>query len=236
MPYHEGHVKFSAGTIKRGKISAPIQLISTTNMLAFDAPELRSATSSSSASSMRFRDDSDMSESALSAASPITSSGSSSREGSPVDAKSMPIPLPKRSYTLADPIKPSTTRVHDHTPSIPKRALSHTKRSHQELSRQRSMKAMTPPPLNTISDSPSMRSVQGISGSEPHPFGRELEQVREIAEEFGGGHLLDEEEVIFQLKGLHRFSAQEYLAEIEDLYNSMLDDDYAGPIPVAAWV
>lgn len=81
-----------------------------------------------------------------------------------------------------------------------------------------------------------MRSVQGISGSEPHPFGRELEQVREIAEEFGGGHLLDEEEVIFQLKGLHRFSAQEYLAEIEDLYNSMLDDDYAGPIPVAAWV
>ena len=272
MPYHEGQIKFSAGTIKRGKISAPVQLISTTNMLALEAPELHgssdlhqaiamretsSSTSStsltSSSSSTKLRDDSDMSESVPSLVSPITTPGASSREESPVEPTPLQGYLPKRPKTpVSSTESPAATSPRtppppgDDTPSVPKRALSHTKRSHQQVSRQRSLKAVSPPAPLSTSDSPSKQSDwlteavtaadAAAAAADPHPFGKELEKVREIAEEFGGGYLLDEEGQDLQRKGFRRFSVDEYLAEIEDLYSKMFDDDYAGPIPVTSWL
>jgi hypothetical protein len=52
-----------------------------------------------------------------------------------------------------------------------------------------------------------------------HPFGNELAQVNEVAEEFGGATaLLDEEEQEMRMKGLMKFSAEDYVTEILGLW------------------
>lgn len=70
---------------------------------------------------------------------------------------------------------------------------------------------------------------------EPHPFSKELEQVNEVVEEFGGTRVLDEEELILRDKGLRKFTVDEYLVEIEDFYGSVFDDR-RGPIASGTWL
>jgi hypothetical protein len=61
--------------------------------------------------------------------------------------------------------------------------------------------------------------------SSPHPFGKELAQVNEVAEEFGAtARLLDEEEQEILSKGLHKFGVEDYLDEIAGLYGGIFDD------------
>ena len=51
-----------------------------------------------------------------------------------------------------------------------------------------------------------------------HPFGKELAQVDEVAEEFGGvTSSIDEEEEYLSSKGLYKFSAEDYMNDIEGL-------------------
>jgi len=58
-----------------------------------------------------------------------------------------------------------------------------------------------------------------------HPFGKELAQVNEIAEEFGAtSRLLDEEEQEIMSKGLYKFGVEEYLDEIAELYGGIFED------------
>jgi hypothetical protein len=55
----------------------------------------------------------------------------------------------------------------------------------------------------------------GAAVDPDHPFGKELAQVNEVAEEFGGASaLLDEEEQEMQVKGLMKFDADDYVNEI----------------------
>ncbi|KAG2412025.1 hypothetical protein HFD88_009581 [Aspergillus terreus] len=232
MPYREGQVKYSAGTISRGKISGPVELLSTTNMLAYNAPDLHSATSSSSSSSLQSPDDSERSFAQHSFGSPLTTP-----EESPVEPNPLSAYFPKRSATVTShPRSSASTASSTDAPLIPKRALSHTKRSHQELARQRSISRMSPP-LNSMRSSPSMRPPPAdISKPEPHPFSKELEQVNEVVEEFGGGNrVLDEEEQILYRKGLCKFTADDYLVELEDLYGSIFDDRL-GSIGAGTWL
>ncbi|RAH82537.1 hypothetical protein BO86DRAFT_70442 [Aspergillus japonicus CBS 114.51] len=233
MPYREGHSKFSAGTINRGKISAPVELLSTTNMLAYNAPDLHSA-SSSSTSSIQWPDDSDVSFTQRSFGSPSTTPGES-----PVDADPAPLPtyFPKRSATVSSHTTPrssTSTASSAEAPLVPKRALSHTKRSHQELARKRSVSRLSPPPLNSTRSTSAARQGSEAYHMEPHPFSKELEQVNEVVEEFGGTRVLDEEELILRDKGLRKFTVDEYLVEIEDLYGSVFDD-WLGPIASGTW-
>ncbi|PKX89722.1 uncharacterized protein P174DRAFT_378352 [Aspergillus novofumigatus IBT 16806] len=233
MPYREGQVKFTAGTIKRGKISGPVELISTTNMLAYNAPDLHSAVSSSSSSSLQSPDDSELSFSQRSFGSPVTTP-----DDSPVEPNSLSSYFPKRSATVTSHPRSSTsTTSSTDAPLVPKRALSHTKRSHQELARQRSLSRLSPPPLNSMRSSPSIRTTQDFFKPEPHPFGKELEQVNEVAEEFNSGatRVLDEEEMILLNKGLRKFTANDYLVEIEELYGSIFDD-HLGPVATGSWL
>lgn len=227
MPYREGQTKFSSGTIKRGKISGPVQLLSTTNMLVYNAPDLPSAASSSSASSLRSRDDSLSLQPSV--ASPITSPD----ESSPVESSEQNPFFPKRSATVSSPPRSSASSPTADAPQIPKRALSHTKRSHQDLARQRSLKRTSPPQLHTARSSPAIKATQDVE-LEPHPFGRELAQVTEAVEEFGGIYDFAEEEMMLQQKGLRKFAAVDYVLDIEALHASIFDDQ-PGPIPVA-WV
>lgn len=101
------------------------------------------------------------------------------------------------------------------------------------MARQRSVKRASPPSLQTVRSNPAM-NTQDFVKPEPHPFGKELAQVNEVVEEFGGLPLLEEEEMILSQKGLKKFSVDEYIIEIEDLYGSIFDD-YLGPVG-AGWV
>ena len=59
--------------------------------------------------------------------------------------------------------------------------------------------------------------------------------MNEVVEEFGGARVLDEEELVLQNKGLMKFTVDEYLVEIEDLYGSIFDDRM-GPIASGQWL
>lgn len=71
---------------------------------------------------------------------------------------------------------------------------------------------------------------------ETHPFGKELEQLNEVAEEFGGvvrDAQYDADVAIIQEKGLGIFCAADYLSEIQPLFSNA----YASPIsPSLAWI
>lgn len=237
MSHHEGQIKFSSGTIKRGKISAPIELLSTTNMLAYNAPDIGSttgSTTSSSASSLQSPRDSELSSAQQSISTPTTSPDGSTHESSPIDQASSTSSFPVRSATMTSKPRSSNSSSTD-APLVPKRALSHTKRSHQDLAHQRSLKRTSPPSLRTARSNPSTKATEETPKPEPHPFGRELAQVNEVVEDFGGGYALEEEETILLQKGLLKFIADEYTAEIEPLYANIFGDQLRSVAPTV-WV
>ncbi|KAJ9302345.1 hypothetical protein DTO271G3_1211 [Paecilomyces variotii] len=236
MPYREGIPLPKSASVRRPKISGPMNLISTTNMLAYNAPDLPSAVSSSS-SSIRSGDESDVALTPNSFASPITSPSITSDETSPLgpEPNHLTSYFPKRSATVSSTPRSSTSSTSADAPAVPKRALSHTKRSHQELARKRSMSRMSPPPNSLRTVRSSQDFFQPID-SASHPFSRELEQVNEVVEDFGGSRVvLDEEEQILLNKGLKKFSVEDYITEIEELYGSIFNDQL-GPVSSSAWL
>jgi len=69
-----------------------------------------------------------------------------------------------------------------------------------------------------------------------HPFGAELAQVNELAEDFGVQDITvwDEEEQFLMEHGLHRFTVDDYVNEIQGLFGGVFDD---GSYPlIAAWI
>lgn len=68
--------------------------------------------------------------------------------------------------------------------------------------------------------------IFGCAAIDPtHPFGNELAQVNEVAEEFGGSSaLLDEEEEEMRTKGLKKFNAEDYVSEILGLWEGKFED------------
>ncbi|PGH03764.1 hypothetical protein AJ80_08634 [Polytolypa hystricis UAMH7299] len=245
IPHREGQTRLKPGTIKRNNISLPVQLLSTTNQLVYTAPDLRPSPSSalspkpsSSSSSLGSAEDSDTSSFMRSISSPITSPEISSDEVSPVGPEpnhlSSFFESHKRTRTSTSSVSRSRSSASSssaESPMIPQRALSHTKQSHQELARQRSRSKMAPPPTSLT----NTHALHSSLDSTPHPFGKELEQVNEVAEEFGGAHaVLDEEERILMTKGLFKFTAEDYLVEIQDLYRSIFGDESRPREPV--WI
>jgi hypothetical protein len=160
----------------------------------------------------------------------MTSPDMSPYESSPIEANPLTSYFPKRSETVTSHPRSSTSS--NEAPVVPQRALSHTKRSHQELARKRSVSRMSPPPLSAPRSTPTVRASQDFFQPEPHPFSKELEQVNEVAEEFGGLtiNMLDDEERILHEKGLKKFSVEDYLVEVEELYGSIFDDDTRGSL------
>lgn len=261
MPFREGQPKFAAGTIHRNKISAPVELISTTNLIAYTAPDLPGQKgvavrpspkkSTSSSSSFRSADESDATNSTRAPSTSVTSPDLSSNDASPVTTElngpssyfnnSNSISSSKRSNTIASSHRSrssaASSTTNNDVPALPQRSLSHTKKSHQELVRQRSKSKMTPPPTS-LSHTHSVRMTQDQYNNEPapHPFGKELEQVNEVAEEFGGGQMIaDEEEKVFREKGLLKFSVEDYILEVEQIYQHIFPDALQKPLK-EAWI
>ncbi|EGE01747.1 hypothetical protein TEQG_00792 [Trichophyton equinum CBS 127.97] len=270
MPFREGQPRFAAGTIKRSKISAPVELLSTTNLLAYTAPDIQKhgnpwTQSQEPASylathhptptlkpptfhiifflfpiSRRVRRHTTITSPSLPGStetSPILrDNGHQNLTGYFDQQKDGPPKAPQTSLEQSAP-----------PPSVPTRALSHTKKSHQELSRQRSNSSnasagrRTPSLSNTSSPNPTSLSSAHAAHSaaaassrshaqdvHAHPFGKELEQVNEVAEEFSAGQLFrDEDEKILAAKGLVKVDVVEYLEEVKGVYAYVFGGDIA---------
>lgn len=130
-------LSYNAPDIRKGpKISGPVQLIHTTNMLSYDAPDIhkepRTATSNSS---MSFDGDSD--HIATAASSPPTSPDTAFPHDIEEDEGKKAIEPNHLSCYFTLP-QSSTTDVPD-VPSIPKRAPSHSTRKYDILGRKTSV-------------------------------------------------------------------------------------------------
>ncbi|KAL9604827.1 MAG: hypothetical protein Q9219_000275 [cf. Caloplaca sp. 3 TL-2023] len=209
---HDGHVDHSV-------ISAPIELLSTTNVLALNAPDLHTSFANSPFSSASSSvDDSDVSLT-FSASSRSTSPETSSVESSPSPVE--PNHLTSYFESPGSPFSIESSKVS--IPAVPSRAKSHTKITHQAAARRRSNSKTTQPPVAIHSPVlPARSSIDMFSGNpEPdHPFGAELAQVHELAEEISANEatVLDQEEQYLIDNGLCKFSVDDYLSEIQDFF------------------
>lgn len=249
----------------RHQISAPVQLVHTTNMLSYNAPDLpRSARSNSTNSS--FDDDDSDTLPHTAGSSPPTSPDVAPHEHLGV------APNHLSSYFVA-PGKPFTAPAAAKldAPAIPKRSPSHTKKnSYDAIARQRSISRMSKDSEHTISTKASStfsrssststnaslgsrsstsraqkQSVPPLPSSmtmpavpttvshpprtqkESNPFGQELAQVTELAEEYGVKsqmRAMDEDEEYLQSRGLAFWSASDYLSEIQSLSASFFPE------------
>jgi len=241
--------------IMRAQISAPVQLLSTTNMLSYEAPDIvgtpRVATrnvfgSASSVTSGSSSDtESDGNRSSIRSRGTITDA-SSVEDWTP----SSPEPnhlscyfktsqttesLPSRSSTVS-----SRQSVNSDSPSIPQRAASHSIKAHVQLSRQRSVqRILAKPEDKSVRDSIDMFTM--IKASEApvtHPFGRELEQLSEVQEEFGSvvrDVEAEADRAVMLARGLLQFCASDYMQAIADPYTNVFAEDAAMYQPVA-WI
>ncbi|KAF2270620.1 hypothetical protein CC78DRAFT_539127 [Lojkania enalia] len=240
--------------IDRSKISSPVALISTTNMLSYNAPDIATLRhASSSNASTHSADDSDNSTStgrsrSSSHVSSDTLTDASSVESSPTS----PAPnhlsgyfasaskAPRRSVSSGNLQRKSESL--EPVPAIPERALSHSKRAHERVAQKRSLQNMTS--RSSVRSNRSSRehrsSVDMFHATikeESHPFGKELEQLNEVAEEFGGvvrDAEMEEDMTTIREKGLAQFCAADYLQEIKPLFSARFDIPYtAAPM---AWI
>lgn len=278
-PNRANSMKGLVGSI-RHKISSPVELIHTTNMLSYNAPDIHPTSASPTSSSQR--SDDDVSDSALTnGTTPPTSP----------DIES----LPKRSqsrepnhlssyFTISSDRQPAVPAAQPEAPAVPQRALSHSmKKPHNIPVRQRSASGMSQQSQRTVSTKASFSFSRSSSSStstsatshssgpayhrsklsstvaaaspaasyspaspprpqlprqqqqqqrrkdfseSQHPFGPELAQVSEIAEEYGVKEqvvdVINVEEQEMLEKGLLKFSAEEYLSEVSGLFASFI--------------
>lgn len=276
MPQRSNTTKSAVGSI-RHKISAPVELVYTTNMLSYNAPDIHPRTASSTGSSHRSDDDSDGARTA--ASTPPTSP----------DTESSPSLSPEPNHLSCYFMVPGQTVAtspapQNEAPVIPQRAISHSKKSYDSLVRQRSNSRMseqshrslaskasfsfsrssssststsatslgstsphhkakasgssTTAPPSSVAPSPLSQSSHRKEFSQAqHPFGPELAQVTEIAEEYGVKEQLNEvsaEEQELAAKGLSKFSADDYLNEIHGLFSSFFGE--TKPMATAMWI
>lgn len=160
----------------RPEISLPIELLSATNPLAFNAPDINSQTNSGSSASPLQQLAASPSTSSLRSENSIPGLGSSSSLASPaVSGVSTPVnEVPEHEFQTLHNRLTSLPEVEDivvskaqniqasddcivlNAPAIPKRAPSHTKRTHQALARQRSISRMRSSSSSTDASVPSL--------------------------------------------------------------------------------
>lgn len=264
-PQRSSSTREHRGPILRHKISAPIQLVHTTNMLSYNAPDLPHPALVIGGSVSSAKSDVDSESNSLAESTPPTSPDVS------LPASACPSPEPNHlsSYFMAlapeKPQAPATMIVEP--PAIPQRSPSHTKKnSYDAIARQRSISRMSKDSEHTLgskasfsfsrssSSSTTASSVSAVSAAqsqkptaaptmplpappmtfqqrmyakEPHPFGHELAQVTELAEEYGvkSTSLMGDSEADFlKENGLFRFTADDYLSEIQGIASVFFEE------------
>ncbi len=263
VPSRSNSLRNPSLQIDRAQISLPVALLSTTNQLVYDAPDIANMdltaiqnrnVSSSTVSTQSSADDSDHSVSGRSRAS---SNGSRDTDASSVESSpTSPAPnhlsgyfpaqngktLRKASSTtsLTTSLKQVKEEPIEQVPALPTRALSHSKRAHVQLAQKRSMQNLSISSRGSLGSLREQRSSLDIfntaiaeeESAPPHPFGAELEQLNEVAEEFSGVARSAEEEadlVAMRSRNLASFCAADYLSEIQPLWRDLV-------APRMAWI
>lgn len=140
-------VRGSVGTL-RHKISSPVELIHTTNMLSYNAPDIHPMSASSTGSSHRSDDDMSMSDSALTNG---TTPPTSPDVESPAKRSRSPEPNHLSCFFSVAPVQqqqqqqqqtPAPT-ARPEAPVVPQRAASHSKKQYNTLVRQRSASGLS---------------------------------------------------------------------------------------------
>lgn len=260
-PTRAGSVRQPGQSIDRSKISSPVALISSTSALSYDAPDIAtmrhvSPSSTSTASSRSSVNDSDASSTSNRSLETLTDASSvDSPPPSPnhlscyFEAANPPATKTVRRSQSSVSFREKTVSVENAlAPAIPQRALSHSKKAHEQLARKRSLQHMKTSSVDSLqrtsyeyraSREPRIASIDMFTGSvEPHhPFGKELEQLDEVAEEFTSTLReaeMDEDTRIIQQKGLMKFCAADYMMEIQPLFTDMFGTAHHGP--EVAWI
>ena len=213
--------------VHRTLISSPVVLLSSTNALSYDAPDIagtapiggsRDFSTSSSRSSQEGSDASTFDISSNTVASSI--------ENSPISPE--PEPNHLSCYFKSAQERSQTRQSHSSfdAPVIPQRVPSHSKKAHERIHRKRSVQRMMSP-VGTSRDL-SRSSVEIFGAQSPpiaeepkeSPFGQELAQLDEVAEEFG--HAVrdaeaTEDATIMRDLNLAQFCASDYMNEIRSL-------------------
>ena len=104
------------------------------------------------------------------------------------------------------------------------------------VSRQRSVSRMQTPP--STATELTRESSDLFSAEQSHPFGKELEQLNEVVEEFGGVARDAEAEadlLFMEAHGLDYFCATDYMTEIGDMLNTVFEED-SPKITQAGWI
>ena len=260
----------------RHKISAPMQLVHTTNMLSYNAPDLPRSSRSNSTATSKSDEDSDSRVTAES--TPPTSP-----DVPPTDRCSSPEPNHLTSYFNAA-MGMASESPQANVPAIPQRSPSHTKKnSYGAMARQRSISQMSkeshgsvstkasytfsrasststrasstsqtspfqaakqaappvPAPLSSMPPSVSTTAASPRAMKESHPFGQELAQVTELAEEYATKTQLKtiyEDEQYIETKGLIKHCASEYLSDIQSLSTMFFPELSPMASPTPLWI
>lgn len=209
------------GPIKRSAISNPVELISTTNVLALQAPNI-------------YASDND-SDSTISLG---VSSRATTPEMSPSDEAPIgPNPLSLYFSSTRHPTRSSNDSTDsDSSPKIPQRAMSHTKKTHQAAAARKRSESNAIQPPNAIHNQSPLRETFSTQLEPSHPFGAELTQVNHVAENSYATKILilDEEEQYLQDHGLCKFGAEEYMDEIQGLFGGGYNNPFSPFTPV--WI
>ncbi|KGQ11857.1 hypothetical protein BBAD15_g2399 [Beauveria bassiana D1-5] len=220
----------------RPKISAPVELIHTTNILTYNAPDLPRPYRSNSASSKT--PDSDTETFMTTDSTPPTSPDVSPHE------RDCASPTPEPNHLSCYFQTAGRTSLDPAAPIIPKRSPSHTKKaSYEALARKRSSRQSRDSDMSASSRpgltfSPLPATPPANVSKESHPFGQELAQVSELVEEYGVGNKLkpidEEEEMYLSSRCLSKFSANDYLGIVHGLSSSFFPEHTAAPAPL--WI
>ena len=210
-------------SVSKHQISAPVVLLSTTNMLSYTAPSLRTSLSQGSISS-----------GSSSSGSPTLRSPLSPSFADDAVRCDLPLPTNHLSAYFASPDQLPPSRSQS-TRDAPKASLAAGRRPRHP--------SMPPPPTSSAQPPRELHSAARASGHHQyhhhnhnhshhshhhqqqqhqqhsplplqHPFGAELAQVAEMTEEIAGLSVSDAEEQFMRSRGLQRFRASDYEQEI----------------------
>lgn len=238
--------------VNRMQISSPVALISTSNALLNNAEdiagtspiEIRSVSSGSSITS-NSGEESDASTDSFHSCDTVTDA--SSVDESPLRTEPEPNHLSCYFKPAVDTQvnSPSQSPMHSassslDTPDVPQRVPSHSKKAHEHLHRKRSVQRMLSPPpsarkaahdfARNSTEMFSASTTSFVEAPKESPFGRELAQLDEVAEEFG--HVVRDAEAeadmaCMQSRDLAHFAASDYLSEIQSLIYDTFEEEPA---------
>ena len=205
------------GSVNHSFISSPVELLSATNALAYDAPALQSASDSESQMSS------------------LPSSRGTTPDTSSIECA--PSPIEENHLTSffrnpGPPLSPKTSVRRSHSSidgSFATRIRSQLQKSHMGSPQDRDAASATP----TIPDVPSAPEK---SMANNHPFGAELAKVTELAEEIGGSNAMiqGEDEQYIVSRGLHSWTQYDYVDDLASYFGNNAMNPFLGA--ASAWI